>query len=216
MIVLMFGPPGSGKGTQAKFISESLKIPAISTGEMFRAEAASGSELGKLVSSIMSSGGLVSDEIVNQVVASRVTKPDCQAGFLLDGYPRTLAQAEFLTAFLKEKGFPAPVVIHIDVPDEVLVVRLTARRQCPRCGRIYNLLHQPPKQEGRCDDDGATLVSRRDDSEEVIRERLVNYHTLSRPLIDFYRLGAYHRVDGDRAPSAITKDIEGLLGVAPR
>jgi adenylate kinase len=216
VIVLLFGPPGCGKGTQSAFIAESLRVPAISTGEMFRAESASGSELGKLVSSIMASGGLVSDDVVNQVVASRLSKPDCQRGFLLDGYPRTVAQAQFLTGLLNQRGLPAPVVIHIDVPDEVLVARLTARRQCPQCGRIYNLLHQPPKTEGKCDADGATLVRRKDDCETVIRERLAAYQKLSSPLIDYYRNGEYHRIDGNRNPADIAKEIEAALGVLAR
>lgn len=214
MIVLLFGPPGCGKGTQSKFIAESLGIPAISTGEMFRAEVASGSDLGKLVGSIMSSGGLVSDDVVNQVVASRLARPDCRDGFLLDGYPRTVAQARFLSGLLEKRGLPAPVVVHIDVPDEPLVARLTARRQCPACGQIYNLLHQPPKIAGKCDNDGANLICRKDDCEEVIRERLAAYATLSKPLIDFYRNGEYHRVDGNRAPGAITMEIQELVALA--
>lgn len=214
MIVLLFGPPGCGKGTQSKFIAESLEIPAISTGEMFRAEVASGSDLGKLVGSIMSSGGLVSDDVVNQVVASRLARPDCRGGFLLDGYPRTVAQARFLSGLLEKRGLPAPVVVHIDVPDEPLVARLTARRQCPACGQIYNLLHQPPKIAGKCDNDGANLICRKDDCEEVIRERLAAYATLSKPLIDFYRNGEYHRVDGNRAPGAITMEIQELVALA--
>ncbi len=216
MIVLLFGPPGCGKGTQSQFIARTLHIPAISTGEMFRAECASGTELGKLASSIMTAGGLVGDEIVNQVVASRLTKPDCAGGFLLDGYPRTAAQAQFLTGLLKKMGADAPVVIHIDVPDEVLVARLTARRQCPQCCRIYNLLHQPPKEAGKCDVDGAALTCRKDDCEEVIRERMTAYHTLSQPLIEHYRGCEYHKVDGNRAPASITKDIENVLAVGVR
>ena len=145
MILLLFGPPGCGKGTQAVFLAERFQIPAISTGEMFRAECQSGSELGKLASSIMSKGGLIGDDIVNAMVASRISRPDCARGFLLDGYPRTVPQAMQFADLLRQRGLPNPVVIHLDVPDDTLVGRLTARRQCPQCKRIYNLLSQAPK-----------------------------------------------------------------------
>src|ERR1035437_3592112 len=135
VILLLFGPPGCGKGTQAEYLAERLHIPAISTGEMFRAECKAGTELGKAACSILSSGGLVSDELVNGIVANRIARADCRDGFLLDGYPRTVPQAIHLSGVLRERGLPEPVVIHLDVADEALVTRLTARRQCPQCLR---------------------------------------------------------------------------------
>jgi adenylate kinase len=214
LIVLLFGPPGCGKGTQSWFIAETLAVPGISTGEMFRAEIKAGSELGNRVSSILASGGLVSDDLVNEVVAARIGQPDCASGFLLDGYPRTVAQAEYLDALLAKGGLPRPVVVHIDVPGDVLVGRLGARRQCPQCGKIYNILHQPPKVDGICDADGAALIRRKDDAEDVIRERLVAYEKLSRPLIDYYKGGNYYLVNGNREAPAITREIEALLKAA--
>jgi adenylate kinase len=211
MILLLFGPPGCGKGTQARYIAAACGIPAISTGEMFRAECQAGTELGQRINAILASGGLVSDETVNQVVASRLSKPDCRAGFLLDGYPRTVAQADFLATFLKQKALPAPVVIHIDVAESALIERLCARRQCPHCGRIYNLLHQAPRQDGRCDDDGFELARRKDDCEDVIRQRLQAYDKQSAPLIGYYASGEYHRVDGNRTPEQISAEIEARL-----
>lgn len=211
MTLLLFGPPGCGKGTQARYIAAMLGIPAISTGEMFRSECRAGTELGQRVNSILASGGLVSDEIVNQVVASRLSRPDCQSGFLLDGYPRTVAQADFLGALVKQQGLPAPVVVHIDVPESALVERLCARRQCPQCGRIYNLLHQAPLKEGYCDDDGGELTRRKDDCEDVIRQRLRAYEEQSAPLVEYYASGEYLQVDGNRTPERITEEIEARL-----
>ncbi len=145
MILLLFGPPGCGKGTQAVYLAERFHIPAISTGEMFRAECKAGTELGKAACSILASGGLVGDDLVNGIVANRIARDDCKEGFLLDGYPRTVPQAIHFSALLRERGLPLPVVIHLDVPDEALVTRLTARRQCPECKQIYNALLQPPR-----------------------------------------------------------------------
>ena len=187
MVVLLFGPPGCGKGTQSAFLTERLQIPAISTGEMFRAECQAGTELGRTASAILAAGGLVSDDIVNRMVANRINRKDCARGFLLDGYPRTVPQAKWFTRLLGDRGLPQPLIIHLDVPDSVLVARLTARRQCPQCQRIYNLLSQPPLTENRCDGDGAALVTREDDRESVIRERLDQYEVQTRPLLEFFR-----------------------------
>ncbi|HWB97988.1 MAG TPA: adenylate kinase [Bryobacteraceae bacterium] len=216
MILLLFGPPGCGKGTQAALISEFYNIPAISTGEMFRAECKAGTPLGKKACSILSSGGLVGDDIVNQIVASRISKPDCSSGFLLDGYPRTVPQAEFLNHLLAERGLPQPTVIHLDVAGEVLVARISARRQCPTCGHIYNVLSQPPKVAETCDIDGATLTRREDDTEAVIRQRLEAYETLTGPVIEYYRRGACIRIDGKHTPQAIFEEIKSLLAPVPQ
>jgi adenylate kinase len=211
MVILLFGPPGCGKGTQASHIVGFLGITAISTGEMFRAERQAGTPLGKRVSEILASGGLVGDDIVNDVVASRLSKPDCREGFLLDGYPRTVSQAEYLDNLLKANGHAEPVILYLDVPDSVLMKRLTARRQCPACNRIYNLLHQPPAREGVCDVDGAALICREDDREEVIRERLKAYHTVTDPVHEYYAKRNFRRIDGQLPVENIRREVEGIL-----
>ncbi len=212
MVLLLFGPPGCGTGTQAAMLAARLRIPAISTGEMFREECKSGTELGKLASSILASGGLVGDGIVNAMVAGRIARPDCAAGFLLDGYPRTVQQARYLASLLAERRLPAPVVVHIDVAAEAIVTRLTARRQCPACKRIYNLLSQPPRTPGQCDDDGASLLTRTDDQESVIRQRLAAYHDLTGPILDWYGESAVRKVDGAAAPHEVAAAIDRVLG----
>jgi len=207
MILLLFGPPGCGKGTQSVFLAEKFAIPAISTGEMFRAECAAGTELGRMVCSILKSGAFVSDEIVNQVVASRISRPDCGKGFLLDGYPRTVPQAKAFAGLLRERGLPEPTVVQLDVADEVLVGRLTARRQCPQCHRIFNLISQPPRAEGKCDDDGAALITRDDDQEAVIRQRLQVYKDQTGPILEYYGHSMVHTVDGASAPEKVAEAI---------
>ncbi|HYW48002.1 MAG TPA: nucleoside monophosphate kinase [Bryobacteraceae bacterium] len=216
MIVLFFGPPGCGKGTQASFISRSYRIPAISTGELFRAECRAGTPLGKHSCSIMAQGGLVGDEIVNQMVVNRIGKPDCLAGFLLDGYPRTKPQAEFFDGVLSEKGLPKPMVIHLEVRAETLVHRISTRRQCPTCLKIYNVGSQAPKSPGICDEDGAALIVRQDDTEAVIHQRLIAYEEITGPVITHYRGSGYHRVNGDRSPQEVLREITRLLAPSPR
>ena len=211
MIVLLFGPPGCGKGTQATLIAERFHIPAISTGEMFRAECHAGTDLGKAACNILKSGGLVGDEIVNQVVERRIQQPDCAGGFLLDGYPRTLLQARFLDQLLKERGLPKPVGIYLDVPAKVLVSRITARRQCGKCGHIYNLLSQPPKSGEFCDLDGTPLLRREDDTEPVVLARMKAYEEATGPAIAHYVCSGCCRVDGTGAPETIWRQIERLL-----
>ncbi len=211
MIVLLFGPPGCGKGTQAAFISSRFGIPAISTGEMFRAECKAGTKLGKLACTILSSGGLVSDPIVNEILSQRIAQPDCRRGFLLDGYPRTVPQAEFLGKLLRERGLASPYIIHLDVPPAEVIKRLSARRQCPTCRHIYNLLSQPPRQAGICDEDGAALVCREDDQEPVIRHRLQEYEASTGPVIEHYRGVDCFRLDGTRPPREVSEQIEEVL-----
>lgn len=210
MILLLFGPPGCGKGTQSSVIVEHLGIPAISTGEMLRDEARAGTALGKAAASILATGGLLDDALVNSLVASRIARPDCARGFLLDGYPRTVAQARFFSDLLDQRGLPAPVVIHIQVDETALIKRLTARRQCPECHRIYNLLTQPPRVSTDCDGDGAHLITRDDDSEPVIRRRLREYHDTTGRVLDWY--GRMVRaVDGNLAPERVTRSILGAV-----
>lgn len=211
MIVLLFGPPGCGKGTQATFIAHHFQIPAISTGEMFRVECKAGTPLGQAACSILKSGGLVGDDIVNQIVAKRTRQPDCAGGFLLDGYPRTLEQAKYLDGLLKSRGLPTPVAIFLDVPAQVLISRITARRQCGTCGRIYNMLTAPPKITGICDDDGAALLCREDDTEAVILARLKAYEQSTGSVVSYYNHAGCHRVDGTGTPSQISAEIGELL-----
>jgi len=207
MILLLFGPPGCGKGTQSVFLAERFAIPAISTGEMFRAECQAGTELGKKVCSILSSGAFVSDDIVNQVVASRIGRADCARGFLLDGYPRTVPQAQAFADMLRERGLPEPLVVLLDVADGALIGRLTARRQCPACKRIFNLISQPPRVAGKCDDDGTDLITREDDHEEVIRQRLQVYKDQTGPILQFYGPEMVHKVDGAAPPERVAQAV---------
>jgi adenylate kinase len=211
LVLLLFGPPGSGKGTQSGRISNWLGIPAISTGDMLREEIKAGTALGNAAKSIMASGGLVGDDLVNRMLAQRVSSPDSAHGFLLDGYPRTVEQAEYLDRLLDERSFQMPIVLHLDVPMDALVGRLTSRRQCPQCKRIYNLLHQPPRTPGVCDDDGTPLITRKDDSEEVVTERIRTYDEVTRPVLAYYQDRKYHQIRGDRSPSYIFEAITGIL-----
>jgi adenylate kinase len=211
LVILLFGPPGCGKGTQSPQISQFLGIPAISTGDMLRAEVEAETELGKSVADIMAAGGLVSDELVSQVLVSRIEQPDCRNGFLLDGYPRTCRQAEFLDGLLERKGLPSPTILYFTAKASVLVERITSRRQCPTCGRIYNLLFKPPARSGVCDLDGTALVRRRDDTAEVVKQRLNAYNEQTRPVIDHYRSGDFHVINADRPPAEIFREIEGIL-----
>lgn len=211
MILLLFGPPGCGKGTQAVFLADRFHVPAISTGDMFRAECKAGTELGKTASAIMAAGGLITDDITNAIVASRISQADCANGFLLDGYPRTIPQAQYFARLLQERGLPAPLVIHLDVQEDSLVARLTARRQCPACKKIYNLLSQPPRVQGRCDIDGAELIAREDDREATIRQRLNAYRELTGPILQWYGPAVVRKVDGGRAPDVVAKDVERVV-----
>ena len=178
---------------------------------MLRAEIQAGTELGQAARVVIANGALVSDDLVNKMLANRIAQPDCNKGFLLDGYPRTVAQAEYLDLLFRERHLPSPVILHLDVPMDALLGRLTSRRQCPKCGRIYNLLHQPPKKAGVCDDDGTDLTTRKDDQVSVVRERLRTYDEQSRPVIAHYQDLDYHQIRGDRSPGYIFEEITGIL-----
>ena len=212
-VLLLLGPPGSGKGTQAERLAKHLNIPAISTGEMIRAEVRAGTELGKKAQAIMVTGALLDDATVNDIVASRLAQPDVAAGFMLDGYPRSVPQAEYLGALLARLGYPQPTVIHIDVANEHLIARTCQRRFCTQCGHIYNLLSHPPKQEGVCDLCGSPLAQRADDREETVRNRLIAYEKSTAPLINYYAQGDYHRVDGSGAPDDVFADVLKALAL---
>lgn len=174
---------------------------------MFRAECKAGTELGKVACTILSKGGLVGDEIVNGIVANRTARADCAKGYLLDGYPRTVPQASHFSGLLRKRDLPEPVVVHLDVPDNSLIGRLTARRQCPKCLHIYNLQSQPPRVDGVCDVDGAELLTREDDREEVIRQRLKAYKELTGPVLDWFK-DQVRTVDGSLPPDLVSQAIE--------
>jgi adenylate kinase len=213
LIILLFGPPGCGKGTQGRLIIDWLKnkIPSLSTGDMLRAGIAANTPLGLEAQSIIAAGGLVPDALVNQMLSARIGEPDCNRGFMLDGYPRTVEQTEFLDRVIAARNLPAPVVIHLDVPAHVLAGRMVSRRQCSQCGQMYNILSKRPKVTGRCDDDGAPLIVRKDDKEEIIRERLRTYEEVTRPVLNHYPSDRYFQISGDRSSSYIFEEITRIL-----
>jgi adenylate kinase len=184
--VVLVGPPGAGKGTQAQFISSNLSIPAISTGDIFRYNVSSGTELGRQAKAFMDRGDLVPDEITIAMVNSRLQEDDAQVGFLLDGFPRNVPQAETLKKMLAEWDTRLDIVLELVVDDDEVVRRLSGRRTCRRCGRIWHVVFDPPDRPGRCDDCGGELFQRDDDHEETIRHRLDVYQQQTRPLIAFY------------------------------
>jgi adenylate kinase len=212
-VLLLVGPPGCGKGTQAERIAAHIGVPSISTGEMIRAEIRAGTELGKVAAAVTITGGLLSDELVNRIVESRLSQADCELGCLLDGYPRTVEQAHFLAALLDSKGWKQPTVIHIDVPSDLLVARTCNRRFCPQCKAIYNLASHPPKVAGKCDACAVDLQQRADDCEDTVRNRLVAYEKSTAPLIGHYSGGNYTRIDGTGSPDSVFAAIKTALGV---
>ncbi len=207
VVILLYGPPGCGKGTQAAYISDRFGIPAISTGDMLRASFHDESQTSLRVKS----GILVEDDLVNGMVSERLAGTDCGSGFLLDGYPRTVPQALFLEDLLALKRLPSPTVIHLDVPRDTLLARVSFRKQCPHCGRIYNQRFSAARNPGFCDDDGAELTRREDDDEQVIVSRLDSYERMALPVIAHYQAAHYYRLDGDRPPAEISRDIDHLI-----
>ncbi len=213
MNIVFLGPPGAGKGTQAKKIAEKYGIPQISTGDMFREHLSKGTELGQKAKEYMDKGQLVPDEIVLGMVEERLKQPDCDKGFILDGFPRTVPQAEALDKLLEKMGKKIDYAICIDVPDEELVKRLTGRRTCKKCGMMYHVIFKPPKEEGKCDVCGGELYQRADDNEETVRNRLKVYHEQTEPIIQFYeKKGVLHRIDGMGSIDEIFERIVQVLG----
>lgn len=211
--VIFLGAPGAGKGTQAKELARVLSVPHLSTGDMLREHVARGTELGQMAKPIMERGELVPDEIVLGMVEERIARPDCQRGFIFDGFPRTLAQAEALERIMAQRGFGDAAVLHMVVGDAQLLRRMTGRRTCKKCGAIYHVDERPPKQPGRCDLDGGELEQRADDRAEVIGPRLAAYHRQTQPLVDYYRgKGLLVDVAGAGRAEAISRHVLELLG----
>jgi len=214
--VILLGAPGAGKGTQAMMIAARYGVPQISTGDILRINVARGTELGKKADPLMKSGQLVPDELMLPMVGERLRQPDCQRGYILDGFPRTVGQAEWLDDYLETATFGerkmAPVVISIKVGYNQLLQRLTGRRSCPVDGKIYNIYFQPPQKEGVCDSCGAQLVQRKDDKEEVISERLKSYESQTLPLVEYYRRrDRLCQLNGEQPVDRLTAEIFAIL-----
>ena len=213
MKIIMLGAPGAGKGTQAKMIADKYGIPHISTGDIFRANIKNGTELGKKAKGYMDQGLLVPDELVVDLVADRIVQDDCKNGFVLDGFPRTIPQAEALDEALKKLGTSIDYALNIEVPDDNIVTRMSGRRACVSCGATYHLVHIPPKKEGICDRCGAALILRDDDKPETVKKRLAVYHEQTQPLIDYYtEQGVLKTVDGTRSLDEVFQAIVEILG----
>ena len=213
MRLILLGPPGAGKGTQAAFICEQYGIPQISTGEMLRAAVGAGTELGRRAQAIMATGNLVDDATIVAMVKERLAEPDCAGGFLFDGFPRTIAQAQAVS----DAGIALDCVVEIRLPDEEVVTRISGRRTHEASGRVYHVTFNPPRQEGRDDETGEPLIQREDDREETVRERLRVYHKQTRPLVDYYQAesgqgkGRYHTINGNGDVERIRQDIGKAL-----
>ena len=212
MRLILLGAPGAGKGTQAIEIKEELNIPHISTGDIFRANIKDGTELGKKAKGYMDEGKLVPDELTIELVKDRLRKDDAKNGFLLDGFPRTIPQAEALDGFLKEEGIKLDRVVNIDVDKSVLLDRITGRRVCKDCKASFHIAFNHPKKENVCDHCGGELIQRADDNEETVKNRIGVYEKETSPLIDYYnKQGLVLNIDGNKSPKEVTKEIfEGL------
>ncbi|KAE9532216.1 adenylate kinase [Ursidibacter sp. B-7004-1] len=214
MKIILLGAPGAGKGTQAQFMMNKFGIPQISTGDMFRAAIKEGTELGKQAKALMDEGKLVPDELTVALVKDRIAQPDCANGFLLDGFPRTIPQADAL----KEAGVKIDFVLEFDVADEVIVERMSGRRVHQPSGRTYHIVYNPPKVEGKDDVTGEDLIIRQDDKPETVLDRLAIYHKQTKPLIAYYTAEAeagntqYHRLDGTQPVEAVSAELNKLLG----
>jgi len=212
MRLVLLGPPGAGKGTQAKLLARDYGIPHISTGDMFRDHKARGTEIGKTVQAIMDSGGLVTDDITNAMVEERLSRPDVKAGFILDGYPRTTAQAAYLDGLLQSLGQGIDRVISYEVAVGALVDRIGGRRSCAKCGAVYHVTGHPPKKAGVCDRDGSALVQREDDKAENVEKRMQEYAAKTSPLKRFYeQRGVVAEIQGIGEPEAILAATRSVL-----
>ncbi len=213
MLLILLGPPGAGKGTQAKLLAAELRVPHSSTGDMFRDHKARGPEIGKRVQAIMDSGGLVTDEITNAMVKERLSRPDVAGGFILDGYPRTTDQAKYLDQLLRSMGKSITRCVSYEVAEEVLVDRMSGRRSCPKCGAVYHVTQNPPKLAGFCDRDRTGLVQRDDDKPETVKTRLREYAAKTEPLRRFYReKNLLTEIEGVGTPEGILAATKRALG----
>lgn len=212
MNLILFGPPGAGKGTQADRLQGDFQLPYISTGIMLRENVEQGTDLGKEAQSYMSKGDLVPDEVMVAMVAERLQAEDAQDGFILDGFPRTVPQAEALDKQLTELGRRITAVLLLDVPDEEVERRLSGRRMCVKKGHNYHVEFDPPKREGVCDQDGSRLIQREDDQPEVVRNRLRTYHDKTAPLVEYYdEQGLLRRIDGTRDPTEVHDHVRAVI-----
>ena len=213
MNIMLFGAPGAGKGTQAKFIIDKYGIPQISTGDMLRAAISEGTEMGMEAKKFMDEGKLVPDSTIIGIIKDRLSQEDCKKGFILDGFPRTLAQAEALEVLLKELNMNLDKVISLNVPDELIVGRVVGRRVCPNCGASFHIENNPPKVEGKCDYCGSDLIIRKDDNKDTVEKRLSAYHEQTAPLFNFYsERGVMVELDGTKEINEIAKEIFNILG----
>lgn len=213
MKVIMLGAPGAGKGTQAKKIADKYQIPHISTGDIFRANIKAGTELGMKAKSFMDQGQLVPDEVTIGMLLDRISQDDSKNGYVLDGFPRTIPQAESLTAALKERGEKIDYAVNVDVPDDNIINRMSGRRACVGCGATYHVVYNAPKSEDICDTCGEKLILRDDDKPETVKNRLLVYHDQTQPLIDYYKKeGVLVEVDGTQNLEKVFQDIVAVLG----
>ncbi len=213
MKIIMVGAPGAGKGTQAKRIAEKYSIPHVSTGDIFRANLKAGTELGMKAKVFMDQGALVPDEITIGMLMDRIHEADCAGGYVLDGFPRNIPQAESLTAALSGSGEAIDYVVDVDVPDENIIERMSGRRTCPKCGASYHIRYARPQSEGICDACGTALIQRIDDAAETVKKRLDVYHEQTQPLIDYYsKAGILRSVDGTQDMEKVFTDIAAILG----
>jgi len=213
MRIILVGPPGAGKGTQAEKIVAKYNVAHISTGDILRANVKAGTELGKKAKSFMDAGALVPDDVIVGMMRGRLAEDDCKNGFILDGFPRTVPQAEALDGLLAEMGIKLDGVILLDVDDDTVVERLCGRRMCKKCGRIFHVSFKPSSKGDLCDECGGELYQRDDDKEEVIRQRLAVYHSQTAPLVDYYgKAGLLLRVPGAEAGDKVLGHIEAMLG----
>ncbi|QKY70962.1 adenylate kinase [Lentibacillus sp. CBA3610] len=212
MNLILMGLPGAGKGTQAEKINETYHIPHISTGDMFRLAIKEGTELGRKAKEYMDQGELVPDDVTIGIVKERLNKDDCKDGFLLDGFPRTIAQAKSLQSLLDEMNTSIDYCLHVDVPEENLVERLTGRRVCQTCGATYHVIYNPPEQEGICDNDGSKLIQREDDQADTVKNRLDVNMEQTKPLLDFYdNKGYLVTINGDQEIDHVFQDIQSAI-----
>jgi len=206
--VIFLGPPGAGKGTQAKELAKLYRVPHLSTGDMFREHVSLGTPLGEQVKPIMARGELVPDSLVLKMVRERIERPDCSHGFVFDGFPRTVAQAQYLSVLLRQNGYRPALVVHFALDPALVLKRITGRRMCEVGGEIYNIYERPPKVDGRCDNDGGELIQRPDDREEIVASRLEAYEKLTEPLVSYYRrLGRLHDVDASESIEEVRRRV---------